>query len=106
MSLEALILSKDQEVTLAFRRVLQANSISLVVAASVKEANENLGSRKYDAVIIDCDDIAGSSSVLAEMRKGQSNRNAIAFAITNGVTTMKKAYDVGANFVLKDSLSA
>src|SRR4051812_29301017 len=101
MSLEALILSRDQEVTLAFRRVLQANSISLAVAASASEASENLNNRKYDAVIIDCDDVKGASGVLEVLRKGQSNRNAIAFAIIDGVTTMKQAYDMGANFVLE-----
>src|SRR5437868_10997151 len=106
MSLEALIVSTDKEVVSAFRRVLSANSINLNAATTAQEASKMLVHRKFDAVIIDCDDVEGGCGLLESMRKGQSNRNAIAFALLNGVTTMKQAYDLGSNFVLEKPLTA
>jgi DNA-binding response OmpR family regulator len=106
MSLEALIVSPDKEVVSAFRRVLSANSINLSLATSAHEAGEILSNRKFDAVIIDCDDVKGGCALLEGIRKGQSNRNAIAFALLNGITTMKQAYDLGSNFVLEKPLTA
>jgi CheY-like chemotaxis protein len=106
MSLEALIVSPDKEVVSAFRRVLAANSINLNLATTAHEASEILGNRKFDAVIIDCDDVKGGCALLEGMRKGQSNRNAVAFALLNGTTTMKHAYDLGSNFVLEKPLTA
>jgi CheY-like chemotaxis protein len=106
MSLEALILSNDKEVISAFRRVLSANSINLNAATSAQEAGQILVNRKFDAVIIDCDDVKGGCGLLESLRKGQSNKNVIAFALLNGVTTMKQAYDLGSNFVLEKPLTA
>src|SRR5690349_8055908 len=101
MSLEALIVSTDKDVVSAFRRVLSANSIGLNAATTAQEAGKILVQRKFDAVIIDCDDVRGGCDLLEGLRKGESNRNAVAFALLNGVTTMKQAYDLGSNFVLE-----
>lgn len=106
MALEALILTHDLEAVRYFRRVLETASIAVTHLSSAPEAAESLIRRKYDAVIVDCDDVGGGPEVLSSLRTGRSNKNAIAFAIVNGKTTMKRAYELGANFVLDKPLTS
>ena len=65
-----------------------------------------LRTEKFDAVIVDCDDLAGGLRVLEGLRKGPSNRNSVTFAILNGTTTTKQAFQMGVNFVLQKPISA
>ena len=106
MSVHALIVSKDKEAVAAFRRVLKANSIQVRVSASMKHAQDELSGGSFDAVIIDCDDLEGGVMVLENIRRDESNRKAVVFAIVHGATTSKRAYDLGSNFVLEKPLSA
>jgi CheY-like chemotaxis protein len=61
--------------------------------------------RKYDAFMVDCDDLASGPEVLRELRQGKSNRNCIAFALVNGRTSIQQAFEMGANFVLDKPIS-
>src|SRR5437899_2303287 len=106
MSLEALIVSTDKEVVSGFRRVLVANSINLSAVTSAKQASGVLESNKFDAIIVDCDDLPGGTALLETLRKSQSSKSAVIYAVLNNVTTMKKAYDLGSNFVLEKPLTA
>ena len=63
-----------------------------------------LVSRKFDAVIFDCDDLPGGIEILQALRKTRSNQSSVAFAILNGTTT-QKAFELGANFVLQKPLT-
>jgi CheY-like chemotaxis protein len=64
-------------------------------------------SDKFDAVIVDCDDLNGGLAVLQGLRSTPSNRNSVAFAILNGHrTTTQEAFGMGANFVLQKPISA
>jgi hypothetical protein len=66
--------------------------------------NEIPGLRKFDAVIVDCDDLQDGLSVLEGLRKGQVTELGH-FAILNGSTTTRKAFELGANFVLQKPIS-
>lgn len=61
--------------------------------------------RKYDAVLVDCDDMHDGPAVLKELRHGKSNRNCIVFAVVSGRTTIQQAFEMGANFVLDKPIS-
>ena len=67
---------------------------------------ERLGRHKYDAVIIDCDDLEGGIDLLHDLRKTASNSKSVAFAVLSGKTTTAEAFQYGANFVLQKPLSA
>jgi CheY-like chemotaxis protein len=64
-----------------------------------------LAEKKFDAVIVDCDDMDGSTRVLKAIRQVPSNKSTIAFAIVNGITSVRDAFSMGANFVLDKPLS-
>ncbi len=105
MALQALLLSRDPEVHRTLRRVLDTVNIELELCNNPDQARTALGRRKYDAVLVDCDDTDKSQSILRELRQGKSNKSCIAFAIVHGHTTVQQAFEMGANFVLDKPIS-
>jgi len=59
-----------------------------------------LDTSKFDAIIVDCDDVAGGTDVLAGVQQAPSNKRAIAIALINGTTSMRAAFEMGAHFAL------
>lgn len=104
--LKALLLTRDQEVLRVIRRVLEMVAIDLETVTSTDAARQKLERQKFDAVLIDVDDVQSGCDVIRELRKGKSNSKAIVFAVTNRVTTVKDAFSIGANFVLEKPISA
>jgi CheY-like chemotaxis protein len=105
MALESLLLSRDPEVIRVLRPALEKLSIQVEVCRGAQSGSEILSSEKFDAVIVDCDDLQGGLEVIPSLRRGSSNRNSVTFAILNGTTT-QAAFQLGANFVLQKPISA
>jgi DNA-binding response OmpR family regulator len=102
MTLESLLLSQDDEVIRILRPTLDKLAIAVEVCQEAKKASEILISEKFDAVIIDCDDMPGGVEVLQGLRATPSNRSSVAFALLNGKkTTTQEAFGMGVNFVLQ-----
>jgi len=101
------LLSRDVEVFRVLRPTLEKLSIELEICQEAKKASEILISEKFDAVIVDCDDLPGGVEVLEGLRITPSNKNSVTFAIVNGKkTTTQEAFGLGVNFVLHKPLSA
>ena len=104
--LESLLLSRDADVFRVLRPTLEKLSIEVEVCQEAKKASEILISEKFDAVIVDCDDLPGGVEVLEGLRATPSNKNSVTFAIVNGKkTTTQEAFGMGVNFVLHKPLS-
>ena len=107
MNLESLLLSGDPEVERVLRPTLEKLSIDVEMCRDARRGSEMLLSEKFDAVIVDCDDLQGGLEILQGLRNVPSNRNSIAFAILSGQrTTTQQAFEMGVNFVLQKPLSA
>ncbi|HKN16630.1 MAG TPA: PilZ domain-containing protein [Candidatus Sulfotelmatobacter sp.] len=105
--LESLLLSRDAEVFRVLRPMLEKLSIEVEICQEAKKASEILISDKFDAVIVDCDDLPGGVEVLEGLRGTPSNKNSVTFAIVNGKkTTTQEAFGMGVNFVLHKPLTA
>jgi CheY-like chemotaxis protein len=104
--LSALLLSQDIETVRVMRRVLEECRVHHESAAALQTALDALAKRKFDAVIIDCDERNGGKDVLKQVRETPSNRRAITFAIISNGTSVQDAFAMGANFVLDKPLSA
>ncbi len=101
------MLSRDTEVFRVLRPMLEKLSIEVEICQEAKKASEILISDKFDAVIVDCDDLPGGVEVLEGLRGTPSNKNSVTFAIVNGKkTTTQEAFDMGVNFVLHKPLTA
>jgi CheY-like chemotaxis protein len=103
MPLESLLLSRDPEVIRVLRPALEKLSIR---CGGVNSGQEILSTERFDAVLVDCDDLKGAVGVLESLRKSVSNKNSVTFAILNGGTSTQQAFQMGANFVLQKPISA
>src|SRR6202035_702881 len=106
MTLESLLLSRDAEVVRVLRPTLEKLSIEVEICQEAKKAAEILIAEKFDAVIVDCDDLRGGVEVLQGLRGTPSNKNSVTFAVLNGKkTTTQEAFAMGVNFVLQKPIS-
>jgi CheY-like chemotaxis protein len=105
MALQALLLSRDRDVQRTLRRVLDSANIDVELSLSPEHARAALGRKKYDALLVDCDDTERGADILQAVRKGKSNKSCISFALVNGKTTVQQAFEFGANFVLDKPIS-
>jgi CheY-like chemotaxis protein len=101
MNLESLLVCRDAEVVRVLRPTLEKLAIEVEITAAAKSGAQVLSSSKFDAVIVDCDDLQGGTDVLRSLRATPSNKTSVSFAILNGKTTTQQAFDMGANFVLQ-----
>ena len=107
MTLESLLLSRDAELVRVLRPTLEKLAIDVEVCQEARKATEILISEKFDAVIVDCDDLQGGFEVLQGLRATPSNKNSVTFAVLNGKkTTTQEAFGMGVNFVLQKPISA
>ncbi len=105
MTLESLLISKDAALLGVLRPTLEKMSVSVEVCTGTQTGGEMLGKRKFDAVIVDCDDLQGGIELLKTLRTTRSNASSVAFAVLNGGTTTQEAFQIGANFVLQKPLT-
>lgn len=104
--MESLILCADSEAVRVLRHTLEKLSIEVEICQEAKKASDILISEKFDAVIIDCDDVQGGLEVLRELRATPSNKNSVTFALLNGKkTSTQEAFGMGVNFVLQKPIS-
>jgi CheY-like chemotaxis protein len=105
MNLESLLISEDATLIGVLRPTLEKIAVGVQVCADSKPASDLLAKHKFDAVIVDCDDLAGGAALLNDLRNTQSNARSVAFAVLNGKTSTQEAFRAGANFVLQKPLT-
>ncbi len=101
MALDCLVICRDPQVLPVLAPAFEKLSIIAETCRGARSGQEILASEKYDAVIVDCDDLQGGVDLLRGLKKTASNRNSVCFAILNGKTTTQQAFELGANFVLQ-----
>jgi len=105
MNLDSLLISRDAALLGVLRPALEKISVNVQVCAETQPGSEMLARRKFDAVIIDCDELQNGVDLLRTLRQTQSNARSVAFAVVNGKTTTQDAFQSGANFVLQKPLT-
>jgi DNA-binding NarL/FixJ family response regulator len=105
MNLDSLLISRDAALLGVLRPTLEKISVDIHVCPESQLRSELLRKRKFDAVIIDCDDLQNGIDLLKSLRQTESNAKSVAFAVVNGKTTTQEAFHFGANFVLQKPLT-
>src|SRR5580692_3655276 len=106
MTLESFLLSRDTDLVRVLRPTLEKLSIDVEICQEARAATDILVSEKFDAVIVDCDDLQGGLAILEGLRSTPSNKNSVTFAVLNGKrTTTQEAFGMGANFVLQKPIT-
>jgi DNA-binding response OmpR family regulator len=105
MNLESLLISRDPALLEVLRPALDKISVNLETCGEIRRGTDLLTRRKFDAVIVDCDDLDHGFDLLKNLRTTQSNSKSVSFAVVNGKTTTQEAFKSGANFVLQKPLT-
>ena len=105
MNLESLVITRDDALLGVLQSVLEKIAVNVQVCPDTESAADPLAKRKYDAVIVDCDDLPAGADLLQSIRQTQSNAKSVSFAVLNGKTSTQEAFQFGANFVLQKPLT-
>src|ERR1051326_8762387 len=105
MELRCLLLTRDDQIIRVLRRVLEDLEVAVDVCTGADKAAELLEQRKFDALMIDCDDVHNAITVLCSVRLTPSNKSSTVFAIVNGITTPTSAIELGANLSLEKPIT-
>ena len=100
MGLNCLLLTSDATLLEVIRMGFSATSVQLEMRTDAASAIELSARRHLDGFVIDCDDVPGATDLLAEIRSSRSNKTSVVVAVVNGRTSVSRAVDAGANFVL------
>lgn len=99
LRMNTLILSHDDEAVRSFFPVLASTGSRAQLCQDAERAMEMVASTRFDAIVVDCDDVRGSMDVLQYLRQSPSNRTSVAFALVSS-TAASVAFAAGATFVL------
>ena len=86
-------------------RTLEKMSVSVEVCSGTQTGADLLGKRKFDAVIVDCDDLSGGVDLLKGLRRTQSNASSVAVRRPQRQNHHPEAFQIGANFGLQKPLT-
>ena len=105
MTLEALVVSRDPNTLRVLRSTLTKLDVMVEQCTGPEAACEIMAAKKFDAIIIDCDDMPGGREMLQQVRQERSNKSSVTFAILNGATDVRTVFQMGAGFVLQKPIT-
>lgn len=105
MSLQALVLCSDDKIIRVLRRVLSDLEIGVEFCEDADSAVRKLTRRRFEAVVVDCNDEDMAAQVLKSVRSAPCNKRAIAVAMIDGQKAVRSAFALGAHFALYKPIS-
>jgi len=105
MTLEALVVSPDPDTLRVLQSALGKLDVRVQVCTGTEGAREIMAEKKFDAIIIDCDDLPGGTEVLQQVRQERRNKSSVSFAILNGINNVRSVFQMGAGFVLQKPIT-
>jgi CheY-like chemotaxis protein len=106
MNLQALVLCSDDKILRVLRRVLGDLEIAAEFCADADSAVQKLTRRRFEAVVVDCNDENVAAQVLKSVRSAPCNKRSIAVAMIDGQKAVRSAFALGAHFVLYKPITA
>jgi len=105
MSTQSLVLCSDPDAIGVLRHTLSELGIDAEVCEARETALDVLERRRFDPIIVDCDQIDADGAVLRRVRESNANRDSIALGIIRDDKQVRDVYSSGANFVLRKPVS-
>src|SRR5947209_11158683 len=90
MSLQSLVFCPDEKIVRVLRRVLSDLEIAVERCSDADSAIRKLTRQRFEAVIVDCSDEHTASLVLKSARSAPCNKHAVAVAIVDGNTKLRR----------------
>ena len=105
MTFQALLVSADDEVAAVLEPVLSGFGLSLRSCGHL-EAIRELTEQRFDAVIVDFDDLPGAISVLENARLTPRRDGTVTVALLRDRSQVRNVFGAGAHFILYKPVSA
>ena len=106
MHTRCLLVASNRELTQQLQHILKSVGVAVEVAVDESQGGKRLLQDKFEACVVDCDGLPGGRELLQTVRTSPSNRGITVFAVVQGPTTPSQAFQLGANFVFEQPLSA
>jgi hypothetical protein len=103
--IRALLVTPDPWLVTNFTNISRELGIDAQKSGKTAGVPEELGRTKYEAVLVDFDNVPDTLSILARVRESPANKNAVIFAVASGASK-EEALKQGANFVFGRPLEA
>jgi len=103
---QSLLLCRDPDVLGVLRPMLDELGLGPEVCSAPDNALDLLQSRKFNPVIVDCDQMDADGELLRSLRKSVTNRDSIALGIISDDAAVSDAFALGANLVIRKPVDA
>ena len=100
IDVRVLLVSGDNQTVATLGPLMEREGMQVETCSHIASAIDQLGNRKFEAVVLDFKERAGALELLKESRKMTSNKAAVVIAILNVHEEMPSAFRAGARFVL------
>src|SRR6266496_1892850 len=99
--LHMLLLTADPSLVSAFTAISKEIGIESQSVGDSDDFSHQLGSAKYEGLVLDFDTVPAAIPVLDSMRKSRPNKDAVVFAVATALDNRDRALQDGAHFLLK-----
>jgi DNA-binding response OmpR family regulator len=104
VDLKALIVSPDLKTTATFIHAFRDLKVIAQGCAEQASASGLFAQAKFEAVIVDLDNILERIPFVQDIRQGRANRNSVVVAVATSDSAKKRASEHGASFVIERPL--
>ncbi len=104
VDLKALIVSPDAKTTAVFVQIFQDLGVIAQSYSDQASASERFDQAKFEAVVVDLDNILERIPFVQNIRQGRTNRNAVVLAVATNDSAKKRASEHGASFTVERPL--
>ncbi len=104
MATQSLVVSRDPEILGIINSLMSEIDMAVEVVSELPKAIQSLKDRRYDALIVDCDQDKDGFELLMKLREEEQNHKLLAVGITSDVAANQAVFDSGATFVLNKPL--
>ena len=100
MGYQALLFCPDEKLARVVSQVFSELDFTIEPVHEPFAAVKRLMARRYDALVVDCENEQNASLLFKSARNSSSNQSSLAIAVVEGQAGVAKAYRIGANLVL------
>jgi CheY-like chemotaxis protein len=104
VDLKALIVSPDAKTIATFVQAFRDLKVIAQGCADQASASQRFAQTKFEAVVVDLDNILERMPFVQSLRQGRTNRNSVVLAVATNDPAKKRASEHGASFVIERPL--
>ncbi|MGA8493273.1 MAG: response regulator [Terriglobales bacterium] len=105
MALTSLLVCSDAQGVQVLRTILQDMGILVESCGDLRMARARLEDGHYDVVLVDCQNEAAATELIAQARKTPTNKTVVIIGIVSGLNDVRAIFAKGASFMLYKPIS-